>query len=194
MTDVTSVLEVICLAVGAFVLYSAVMIALWATVVRAVRGGRATAGPPEARRPDSVRPGGGDRRARSWDELPAWLARDREWAVAVVLLGAPEIRDRTEPFVDFRRRRIDWEMLLAAAARWRPNERLLVASAHELASGPGRPGMAGRPAASMPAVTLADLTLLLDEEEIRRVNAALEVRRGRVAPGETLALLGGAGR
>ena len=53
--------------------------------------------------------------------------------MAVVLLGAPSVRDRTAPFVDFPNRVIDWRSLLAESQAWPPDQRLMVwALQHEL--------------------------------------------------------------
>ena len=101
------VLRTICTVVGAVVLYCALMAAMWAVVMRAAKRRARMAAEREAaaaalavaepRRPGDPR----DRRAKSWDELPSWLWRDRPWAVAVMLLGAPAVRDHTAPYVDF---------------------------------------------------------------------------------------------
>src|SRR5205823_8661039 len=108
-----------------------VMAVIWALVIRTVK--RALAA--RARRRIAAEGGqyGANRRAQSWDELPSWLYRDRPWAVAAVLLGAPPIRDRTAEFVDFSGRRIDWSGMLAAADSWPADQRLMVMTAYELA-------------------------------------------------------------
>ena len=114
-----SVLRAICTVVGAVALYCALMGAFWYGVMRAGRRRarasaerRATARAIPVTDTDGTAAEDRERRARSWQELPSWLWRDRPWAVAVVLLGAPAVRDRTAPFVDFPNRVIDWKSLL----------------------------------------------------------------------------------
>ena len=148
---VLGALRVICMVVGAVALYCAFTISLWYGVRRAGRrrartsadrraAARAIAVATDAATGSTTAPGtvadpprGRDRRARSWEELPTWLWRDRPWAVAVVLLGAPAVRDRTAPFVDFPQRVIDWKTLLEESRSWPPDQRLLVQSAYEMA-------------------------------------------------------------
>ena len=118
------VLRAICTVVGAVVLYCAVIAALWYALIRAGRRRghrhadrraaarcRMPSRLPSAAVP--VRPAAEP--AGSWDDLPSWLWPDRPWAVAVVLLGAPAVRDRTAPFVDFTTRSVDWPALLEQA-------------------------------------------------------------------------------
>ena len=122
-------LRAICTVVGAVVLYCAVIAALWYALIRvgrrrgrtqAERRAAARAMPvvpdagPEGRpaRPSRRSDPAGPERAGSWDDLPAPLSRDRPWAVAVVLLGAPAVRERTAPFVDGAHRSVDWPALL----------------------------------------------------------------------------------
>ena len=190
------VLYVTCAIVGAIVLYCAVMAALWATAVRLVRR-RATrlaqaarvaqmSGTAGAAIEVPQDTAGDDRRARSWQDLPGWLWRDRPWAVAVVLLGAPSIRERTGVFVDFPARVIDWPGLLAASATWPRDQRLLVMSAHELAfDSAGDAELPGEP-----PVTLQDVAELLDDDEVQRIQLAVEVHRGRMQLTEALTRLG----
>ena len=140
MRGVFDALWTICAIVGAVVLYCAIMAGLWALAVRLVRrvgvARRAQSGPALAS-PVPVGAGAAgtseNRRARGWSELPNWLFRDRPWAVAVVLLGAPLIRDRTAEFIDFPGRRIDWHGLVVASATWPADQRLLVQTAYQLA-------------------------------------------------------------
>ncbi|CAA9275234.1 MAG: hypothetical protein AVDCRST_MAG41-3191 [uncultured Corynebacteriales bacterium] len=125
-------------------------------------------------------PDGIERRARSWEELPSWLWRDRPWAVAVVLLGALGVRDRTAAFVDFPERRIDWPGLLAECRGWPPDQRLLVQSAYEMAF--ETPAEATR--ALTDPVSLRDVVAHLDDDEVERIRVAMQIRRGRLAPEE----------
>jgi len=186
MRGVLETLRATCLVVGAVVLYCAMMALLWAAAVGLVRrAGRARlrlhvrAGAPLAK--------GTDQRALSWEELPGWLFRDRPWAVAVVLLGAPAIRDRTAEFVDFADRRIDWAGLLAASAAWPADQRLLVLTAYELAFDTATEV---ERALSEP-VTLNDMVRLLDDDQVERVHVAVDVRRGTVRLDEALTRLAG---
>jgi hypothetical protein len=179
---VLGVLRVICTVVGAVALYCAFTISLWYGVRRAGRR-RARAGADRrvAARAIAVGPGahqprGRDRRARSWEELPSWLWRDRPWAVAVVLLGAPSVRDRTAAFVDFPHRVIDWKTLLEESRAWAPDQRLLVQSAYEMAF--DTPGEVTR-AMSDPAA-LRDLVRHLDDDEVQRIRVAMQIRHGRL--------------
>lgn len=133
------VLRAICTVVGAVVLYCAVIAALWYALIRVGRrrghrhadrraAARAMPVVPSAAPVQPVRPAG------SWDDLPSWLWPDRPWAVAVVLLGAPAVRDRVAPFVDFTTRSVDWTALLEQARAWPPDQRRLVQSAYELSA------------------------------------------------------------
>jgi hypothetical protein len=131
-------------------------------------------------------PEGRERRARSWEELPSWLWRDRPWAVAVVLLGAPSVRERTAPFVDFPNRVIDWKSLLEESRGWPPDQRLLVQSAYEMAF--DSPGEVTTLAMSDP-VTLRDLVRHLDEDEVERIKVAMQIRRGRLEPEDGITTL-----
>jgi hypothetical protein len=190
------VLWTVCAIIGAVVLYCAFMAGLWTACVRLVRRAGAARTPATA--------GGGiadladldamsaplgdprDRRAQSWHDLPPWLFRDRPWAVAVVLLGAAPIRDRTAEFVDFQGRRIDWNGLVRASATWPAADRLMVMTAYELAFDTATEV---EQALSEP-VTLTDLVRLLDDDEVERVRVAMDVSRGRVEVGEALTRLG----
>lgn len=132
------VLRAICTVVGAVALYCGLMAAVWYGVLgpgrrraRVQAKRRAAARAVPVARTDDAAPGR-ERRARSWEELPSWLWQDRPWAVAVVLLGAPSVRDRTAPFVDFANRVIDWPSLLEESQGWPPDQRLLVQGAYEM--------------------------------------------------------------
>ncbi len=181
------VLRAICTVVGAVALYCGLMAVLWYGVMRAGRrrarmhadrrAAARTVAVTETGSEDGV-PRGRDRRARSWEELPSWLWRDRPWAVAVVLLGAPSVRDRTAPFVDFANRVIDWKSLLEESTAWPPDQRLLVQSAYEMAF--DTPGEVTR--AMSDPVTLRDLVRHLDEDEVERIKVAMQIRRGRLEP------------
>jgi hypothetical protein len=182
----------VCSVVGAIVLYCAAMAALWAMAVRVARRvgrSRPRAGPalvsPAPAGPASAADAA-TRRAKSWSELPTWLFRDRPWAVAVVLLGAPLIRDRTAEFIDFPNRKINWHGLIVGSNTWPADQRLLVQTAYELAFD----STGERDPAQAAPVTLADMMLLLDDEQQDRVRVAMDVRRGRVEVGEALTRLG----
>jgi hypothetical protein len=189
---VLGVLRVICTVVGAVALYCALMIGLWYGVMRAGRHrARANAERRAAARAVPVtttgedKPVGRDRRARSWEELPSWLWRDRPWAVAVVLLGAPAVRERTAPFVDFPNRVIDWKSLLEESRAWPPDQRLLVQSAYEMAF--DTPGEVTR--AMSDPVTLRELVRHLDDDEVERIRVAMQIRRGRLEPEDGITTL-----
>jgi hypothetical protein len=186
---VLGLLRTICTVVGAVTLYCALMGALWYGVMRAGRArARAGADRRAAARAVPVTGGTGDvreRRARSWEELPSWLWRDRPWAVAVVLLGAPSVRDRTASFVDFPNRVIDWKTLLDESKAWPPDQRLLVQSAYEMAF--DTPGEVTR--AMSDPVTLRDLVRHLDDDEVERIRVAMQIRRGRLEPEDGITTL-----
>lgn len=178
---------VLCAAVGACTLVTLSLLSLWLVLVERAR-----------RRADSAAPArvvpaqGGvwrERRARTWDDVPGWVSRDREWAVSVVLLGAPAVADRTHVHVDFARRSIDWPGLLMAATSWPDDERLLVYTAFDLAAGSrdAKPDeLAGR------HVTLQQI-LDVNEQVAERVQAAVDVRRGRCDYLTALTRAGGLG-
>ena len=139
------VLRAICTVAGAVVLYCAVVAAIWYGLVRAVR--RRGRGHAERRAAEPAMPvvAGADawereRAAGSWDGLPPSLSYDRPWAVVVVLLGAPAVRERSAPFVDVAHRSVDWPALLAESRAWPPDQRALVLGAYELSARirPGR--------------------------------------------------------
>jgi hypothetical protein len=186
MRGVLEALRAICLVVGAVVLYCALMALLWAVAVSLVR--RAGRARRRRRVPDGPPASRTDQRALSWEELPGWLFRDRPWAVAVVLLGAPAIRQRTAEFVDFAARQIDWAGLLVASAAWPADQRLLVLTGYELAFD-ATPSEVER-ALSEP-VTLNDMVRLLDDDQVERVHVAVDVRRGTVRLDEALTRLAG---
>ena len=186
-------LRTVCTVVGAVALYCALTGALWCGVMRAgrhrarldaERRAAARAIPVTDDAPEAAG-SGRERRARSWEELPSWLWRDRRWAVAVVLLGAPPVRERTAPFVDFPNRVIDWKSLRQQSQAWPPDQRLLVQSAYEMAF--DTPGEVTR-AVSDP-VTLRDLVRHLDEDEIERVMVAMQIRRSRLEPEDGITTL-----
>lgn len=186
-------LRTVCTVVGAVALYCAFMGALWYGVMRAGRRRsrlnaerRAAARAMPVTGEAAEAPGSGrERRDRSWGELPSWLWRDRPWAVAVVLLGAPPVRERTAPFVDFANRVIDWKSLLEESRAWPPDQRLLVQSAYEMAF--DTPGEVTR--AMTDPVTLRDLVRHLDEDEVERIKVAMQIRRGRLEPEDGITTL-----
>jgi hypothetical protein len=183
---VLGVLRTVCTVLGAVALYCALMIAVWYGVMRAGRrrarvhaNRRAAAhAMPVTAGAGQAATGGRERRARSWEELPSWLWRDRPWAVAVVLLGAPAVRERTAPFVDFPNRVIDWKTLLQESRVWPMDQRLLVQSAYEMAF--DTPGEVTR--AMSDPVSLRDMVRHLDDDEVDRIRVAMRIRPGRLEP------------
>jgi len=186
-----NVLLIVCTVVGAAVLYCAVMAVLWAGIVRVGRRvgqARRRAAGPAAAGPYTGPPyTGPERRLQAWGDLPGWLLRDRPWAVAVLLLSGPPIRDRTAGFVDFPSRRFDWSGLLTASATWPADQRLMVMTAYELAFDTA--GEVER-ALSEP-VRLSDVIELLDDDGVERLRIAMDVHRGRVGVSEALTRLSG---
>lgn len=205
MAKLLDVVLMICTVVGALTLWAAVtgVIASW--VLRRIKRVRApgesggVAGPGSGRstRPSSasaptVAGAQTDRRAQTWADVPSWVARDRKWAVAVVLLGAPEIAARTHPFVDFSSRRIDWTSLLAQAAEWPRRQRLLVSVAHDLVGSLGQASDAPT-VVSADTVAVADLVTDLDQYALDRVHTAVDLRRGTCSFDEAVERAGGLG-
>jgi len=187
MRGVLDWLRAISLVIGAVVLYCAIMALLWAAVVGLVRrprrAGRFRLG--RLRRVAEPMPGGVRRRARSWEERP--------WAVVVVLLGAPAVRELSAEFVDFAERRIDWSGLLAASAGWPADQRLLVLTAHELAFDPatGVERASSELVALNDPVTLTDMVRIVDDDTVARIHVAMDVHRGTVDLDEALTRLTG---
>lgn len=161
---------VFCTVIGAWTLLSLLVLGIWIVLVERARRMAQSVPSAGATAADGL---GRERRARTWDDVPGWVARDREWAVAVVLLGAPAVAERTHRYVDFARRAIDWPRLLTDATDWPEDDRLLVYTAFDLAaSDRDAKGMVGR------HVTLHQL-LEVDDQVAERVQAAVDVRRGR---------------
>lgn len=155
------VLWVVCGVLGLVTLWSLVLLAGWVGVTGAVHR--------RARRTNTApRP--------SWDDIPSWVAGNRCWAVTAVLLSAPMIAPRTHRFVDFDVRSIDWTGLLLEAGTWSPRERLLVGTAYDLCGGSG--GIGSQDVAAGQQVTLRDLVMLA-EDDVDRVQAAVDLQLGR---------------
>ena len=130
-------LRAVCTVVGVFTLYCTVVAMLWYGLVRAGRHrGRRRAERRAAARAIPVVPSevriGPEQPPEPWPELPSWLWADQSWAVAVVLLGAPSVRERTAPFVDVRHREVDWASLLDQARTWPADQHQLVRGAYQL--------------------------------------------------------------
>jgi hypothetical protein len=175
-----NVVQVACMVVGAWTLVAALFASIWTALVRGRREGtvhdRRTSTGHDRRRSTTVDDGNGsERRAQSWDEVPGWVTGDREWAVAVVLLGAPAVAARTDAFVNFSERSIDWPGLLLAAASWSEDDRLLVYTAYDLA---GASRVAGESLGGE-RVTLQQMADVGDDLAAR-LQVAIDVRRGRM--------------
>lgn len=180
MQSFWNVVQVVFMVVGAWTLLAALFASVWTALVRGRREGttldRRTSTQGDRRK--SLPAHGADRserRAQSWDEVPGWVTRDREWAVAVVLLGAPSVAERTDAFVSFSERSIDWPGLLLAAASWSEDDRLLIYTAYDLAE---VSRVAGEPLAGE-RVTLKQMADV-GEELAARLQVAMDVRRGRM--------------
>jgi len=187
MRSVLDWLRTISLVVGVVVLYCTIMALLWAAVVGLVRqpsrAGRFRLG--RLRRVVQPMPGGAQRRAHSWEERP--------WAVVMVLLGAPAVRELSAEFVDFAERRIDWSGLLAASAAWPADQRLLVLTAHELTFDPaiGVERASSELVTLDDPVTLTDMVRIVDDDTVARIHVAMDVHRGTVDLDEALTRLTG---
>ncbi len=176
--SVWHVVETTCAIVGAWVLLAALVATVWTVVVGRDRGMRLERAALPVEEVSVASQGAdqpGERRAQTWADVPGWVARDREWAVAVVLLGAPTVADGTHPFVDFPSRTIDWPGLLVEASSWAEEDRLLVYTAYDLASD-SRDAKGDRLGGDH--VTLAQM-VGLDHDVADRLQAAVDVRRGR---------------
>ncbi len=165
--DLLHVLRLMVTALAGLLLYCLIVAALVSFVIRGVQRNRPVIAPPEEEPQE--------RRGDRWSAVPGWVAGDRDWAVAVVLLGAPDLAERTEPFVDFAARRIDWLGLRLTATSWPRRERLIVDVAHDLAGGaapeldevyPGEP------------VAISELLGDLDQPHVDLVHAAVDLHRG----------------
>ncbi len=161
--------RVVLMVVGALTIWAFVTGVVWIWVARRLRGPRDEQAPGIGRRPVA------DRRATTWANVPSWVTRDREWAAAVVLLGSPNIADRTTGFVDFATRRIDWLGLRLEASGWDRREQMLVEVAYELAESQHQPA---DEAVSRAPVTVTDLAIGLDGPELDLVHTAVDLRRG----------------
>ncbi len=175
---------VLCTVVGACTLLSLLVLGAWIVLVEWARRKAPPPPLPAVAGEDALRL---ERRARTWDDVPGWVARDREWAVAVVLLGAPAVADRTHRYVDFAARHIDWPALLLKAIDWPEDQRLLVHTAFDLAA-PDREtkGRVNR------HVTLQQL-LDAEDQVAERVQTAVDMRRGRCDYRTALSRTGGLG-
>lgn len=122
----------VCAVVGMWTLTALVLGSAYVFVTRSVR--RTTARAEGRLAPGA--PAGIDRRARAWAELPEWITQDREWAAAVVILGSASMASRTEPYIDFAERSVDWTGLREGARAWDPDARHLVELAHDLGTAP----------------------------------------------------------
>lgn len=186
------VVKVVCFVVGAWTLVAAVLASIWTMLVRHRRDGtahdRRSSTDSDRRRSTVPADSGSERRAQSWDEVPGWVTRDREWAVAVVLLGAPSVAGRTDAYVSFSDRTIDWSGLLLAAASWSEGDRLLIYTAYDLA---GVTRTAGE-ALTGERVTLQQMAEV-DDEMAARMQVAMDVRRGRMDYLTAVARTGGLG-
>ncbi len=163
--DLLYVLRLVVIALAGLLLYCLVLGALASFIIRGVQRNRPVVAAPE-REPQ-------ERRGGRWS-VPGWVARVRNWAVAVVLLGAPDLAERTSPYVDFAVRRIDWLGLRLAATSWPRRDRLIVDVAHDLAS-----GAAPELAEVYPGDPVALTELLGDLDQPPRRPGT---RRGRPAP------------
>jgi hypothetical protein len=106
----------------------------------------------------------------------------------VVLLGAPSVAARTDAYVSFSDRTIDWSGLLLAAASWSEEDRLLIYTAYDLA---GVTRTAGEPLTGE-RVTLQQMADV-DDEMAARMQVAMDVRRGRMDYLTAVARTGGLG-
>ena len=180
MQSFWNVVQIVCMVVGAWTLLAALFAAVWTALVRGRREGtvhdrRTSTGGDRRRTAPAAEALGSERRAQSWDEVPGWVTTDREWAVAVVLLGAPAVAERTDPFVSFSERSIDWPGLLLAAASWSEDDRLLIYTAYDLAE---VSRVTGEPLAGE-RVTLKQMADVGDDLAAR-LQVAMDVRRGRM--------------
>lgn len=169
MEDRWDIARVVFMVVGALTIYALVAAVVVGWALRRLRGPRDEKAARVERGP------GADRRATTWADVPSWVIRDREWAAAVILLGSPNLAERTTAFVDFAARRIDWLGLRLEASRWDRRERMLVEVAYDLAEGQHQPA---DEAVRHAPVTVTDLAIGLDEPGLNLVHTAVDLRRG----------------
>jgi hypothetical protein len=100
------------------------------------------------------------------DGIPAWVATEPEWASALHLLTSPTLqRKGVMGCVDFTRCIIEVPRLRRVSEPWSAGERALLRAACDLFNGGGNLG-------------LATLLHWLDDDNLRRVLEAIEMRRG----------------
>jgi hypothetical protein len=170
---VVTVMVWICAIVGAVMVYALIVGAVASAIVRGVKAHRPsiTSSP---NRPDVC-----DRRGQDWHSVKGWESRDPDWATIVVLLGSSAVAARTQPFVDFANRQVDWDGLLLAASEWDRRDRMLIHVAYDLTSrATTNEAPAGLP---RQLVSVADLVIDLDQSRADLVQAAVNVRRGNGA-------------
>lgn len=158
----------VCAVVGAVTLYSFLTLVLASLVIRRVKSRRPRIVPSVA---DGRRPATARVAEQNWQD------RDRHWAVILVLLGAPAIAERAEPFVDTVARRVDWPGLLLEASIWAKGDRLLVQVAYDLCDRECAVPASGPTAAPTP-VAVRDLLEEVDQPRTDLMLAALNLRRG----------------
>lgn len=158
----------VCAVVGAVTLYSLFTLVVASLVIGRIKSRRPRIVPGTVgwQRPNSTSMG-------KLDDQDG----DRQWAVILVLLAAPAIADRTQPFVDLVARKVDWPGLLLEASTWVKADRLLVQAAYDLRDRECAGPVSGRAAAPIP-VTVHDLLEEVDQPRTDLVVAALNLRRG----------------
>ena len=98
--------------------------------------------------------------------IPGWVASEPEWASALHLLTSPTLlRKGVMGCVDFGRCTIDVPRLRRVSEPWSSGERVMLRAACDLFNGGGNLG-------------LASLFRSLDDDNLRRVLEAVEMRRG----------------
>lgn len=158
----------VCAVVGAFVLYSLVTLIIASWVLRRVKSRKPRIVPFAV---------SGQRNANAWVGERNWQGRDRHWAAILVLLGAPAIVDRAQPFIDIVAHTVDWPGLLLEASTWVKADRLLVQVAYDLRDREGA-SPASEPAGAPIPVGVRDLVEEVDQPRIDLMVAALNLRRG----------------
>ena len=153
----------VCAVVDALMVYSLITMVIASLLIRRVksRRPRIVPSPVAAHRSASARAGREPYRP------------DRQWAVVLVMLGAPAVADRAQPFVDVVARTVDWPRLLLEASTWSKEDRLLVHVAYDL-----RDQGYAEPAPEPIPVAVRDLMAEVDQPRTDLIVAALNLRRG----------------
>lgn len=108
--------------------------------------------------------------------IPAWAARNPEWASALYVLTAPGLQNKARQVwrqVDFERRRIGFPDLRDEAGPWSHGERILLCAAWLLFNGGDRRAFTEL----LDGELLAEAVTTLDTDNLRLLLDAIRLRR-----------------